>query len=53
MVKTAHQTVRVSQPEPHILKLEMNRPEAANAFNTLKSASELVLELFEASGYGV
>lgn len=46
MVKTAYQTVRVSQPEPHILKLEMNRPEAANAFNTLM-ASELV-ELFEA-----
>ena len=45
MVKSDYQTVLVSQPEPHITKIEMNRPEAANAFNTVM-ANELV-ELFE------
>ena len=45
MVKSDYETLRVSQPEPHILKVEMSRPEAANAFNT-KMANELV-ELFE------
>ena len=46
MVKTEYQTLLVSQPEPHILKIELNRPEAANAFNTVM-AHELT-ELFEA-----
>ena len=46
MVKTDYQTLLVSTPEPHIFIVKMNRPEAANAFNT-QMAHELT-ELFEA-----
>ena len=45
MVKSDYQTVRVSQPEPHIIKIEMNRPEAANAFNTVMA--EELTDIFE------
>ena len=45
MIITDYKTLLKSQPEPHILKIEMNRPEAANAFNT-QMAHELT-DLFE------
>ena len=45
MITSDYKTLLKSQPEPHILKIEMNRPEAANAFNT-QMAHELT-DLFE------
>lgn len=45
MKTSDYKTLLTSQPEPHILKIEMNRPEAANAFNT-QMAYELT-DLFE------
>ena len=45
MITSDYKTLLNSQPDPHILKIEMNRPEAANAFNTLM-AHELT-DLFE------
>ena len=45
MITSDYKTLLNSQPEPHILKIEMNRPEAANAFNT-QMAHELT-DLFE------
>ena len=45
MKTSDYKTLLNSQPEPHILKIEMNRPEAANAFNT-QMAYELT-DLFE------
>lgn len=45
MIKADYKTLLISQPEAHILKIEMNRPEAANAFNT-QMAYELI-DLFE------
>jgi len=45
MKTSDYKTLLTSQPEPHILKIEMNRPEAANAFNT-QMAQELT-DLFE------
>ena len=45
MITSDYKTLLTSQPEPHILKIEMNRPEAANAFNT-QMAHELT-DLFE------
>ena len=45
MKTSDYKTLLTSQPEPHILKIEMNRPEAADAFNT-QMAYELT-DLFE------
>lgn len=46
-MKMSYETLEVGNPAPHVLLLTLNRPEAANAFNT-KMAEELV-EFFEAS----
>ena len=51
MMETDFQTLLVSQPEPHILIIEMNRPEAANAFNTVMA--EELTTLFEALSMAV
>lgn len=45
-MKTDYQTLLVSWPEASILKIEMNRPEAANAFNTVMA--EELTDIFEA-----
>ena len=45
MKTSDYKTLLTSQPEPYILKIEMNRPKAANAFNT-QMAYELT-DLFE------
>ena len=41
-----YETLKITLVEPHIVKVEMHRPEAANAFNTLM-ATEMV-SFFEA-----
>ncbi len=41
-----YETLNITLVEPHIVKVEMHRPEAANAFNTLM-ATEMV-SFFEA-----
>ena len=43
---TSYETLLLSQPAPHVLQITLNRPEAANAFNT-QMALDLV-SAFEA-----
>ena len=43
---TSFETLLISQPAPHVLQVTLNRPEAANAFNT-QMALDLV-SAFEA-----
>jgi len=45
-MRTAYETLTVILVEPHILRVTLNRPEAANAFNTQMSRE--LMELFEA-----
>lgn len=45
-MRTAYETLTVSLVEPHILRVTLNRPEAANAFNTQMSRE--LMKLFEA-----
>jgi len=45
-MRTDYETLAVSLIEPHILRIMLNRPEAANAFNTQMSRE--LMEIFEA-----
>lgn len=44
-MRTDYETLAVALVEPHILRVTLNRPEAANAFNTQMSRE--LMELFE------
>ena len=50
-MRTDYETLAVSLIEPHILRIMLNRPEAANAFNTQMSRE--LLEIFEAFQLGL
>lgn len=45
-MSAAYETIAITQPEPYILQVTLNRPEFSNAFNTQMSRE--LMQLFEA-----